>query len=145
LDIAGLNAIPNERLRVTPFFTNETQQSMDDLLASIISGVAEAGLPGMMGGTTRLWEDVEVAPTREQVNANSAILTHSTVAEDAVCAVCQEHGSEQSWRKLTTCNHTVHLACIDRWFLTNVHCPVCRADIRGPYEPAGTGEAPDVE
>lgn len=137
LDITGLNTIPNERLHVSPFYANnETQNTMDDLLASILTGVAEAGLPGMMGmaGRNHLWEDVEVAPTHEQVNANSVILTHNTVNNDEVCAVCQEHGSEQSWRRLTPCAHTFHLACIDRWFLTNVHCPVCRADIRGPYQ-----------
>ena len=35
-----------------------------------------------------------------------------------------------SWRKLNQCGHLFHAGCVDNWFARNVHCPVCRADIR---------------
>jgi hypothetical protein len=35
-----------------------------------------------------------------------------------------------SVRRLNRCGHTFHTTCIDTWFQRNVHCPVCRHDIR---------------
>jgi hypothetical protein len=34
-------------------------------------------------------------------------------------------------RTLTHCNHYFHKNCIDVWFESHVHCPICRYDIRG--------------
>ena len=33
-------------------------------------------------------------------------------------------------RTLTHCGHRFHVLCIDNWFQRNVHCPLCRHDIR---------------
>ena len=78
---------------------------------------------------------VPVRPTLQQIESNSQILQSTSVGEDVICTICQEH--EQSpradtvWRKLTSCTHIFHKSCIDRWFTRNSHCPVCRHDIRG--------------
>ena len=80
----------------------------------------------------RFEEDVEVAATEEQITAASEILAHSSVPMTTNCAICQDRDSQiagENWRKLS-CTHTFHISCIDSWFRRNVHCPVCRKDIR---------------
>jgi hypothetical protein len=74
-------------------------------------------------------QDVIVAPTHEQIEAGSIIVPPSEIT-DASCAICQED-ADSSWRKLY-CTHCFHKSCVDRWFERDVHCPVCRADIREP-------------
>lgn len=84
----------------------------------------------------RIWErfaeDVEVSPSAEQVSAASNIVGHRTIPAETVCAVCQDHDSQiehENWRVLH-CSHSFHASCVDNWFQHNVHCPVCRKDIR---------------
>lgn len=75
-------------------------------------------------------EPVVVRPTEEQVQAGSRIDFVGAVT-DTQCAICQagfEIGEER--RTLSACNHEFHRTCIDPWFEQNVHCPVCRHDIR---------------
>ena len=75
-------------------------------------------------------QDVPVIPTSAQIDAGTVEVPPADVSEDTTCAVCQEHGTENDvWRKLH-CNHYFHSRCILPWFQRNVHCPVCRADIR---------------
>lgn len=72
---------------------------------------------------------VRVFPSTVQIAA--ATLVESVVVEGEVCAICQDGfaiGDEK--RVIRACNHGFHRSCIDTWFQENVHCPVCRHDIR---------------
>jgi hypothetical protein len=73
---------------------------------------------------------VPVVPTVDQVERGSTI--HTTLAEvDTPCAICQDTIAEgETVRSLASCSHVFHRNCIDTWYQRNVHCPVCRADIR---------------
>lgn len=79
------------------------------------------------------FQDVTVVPTIAQIDAGSSIVQHDEVPADESCAICQEHVlhnvSQPPWRRLN-CSHQFHTSCIMPWFQRNVHCPVCRADIR---------------
>lgn len=73
---------------------------------------------------------VIVRPSPETITANTTVSTVSASTNE-VCAICQdgyEVGNER--RLLNACHHTFHKSCIDTWFQENVHCPVCRHDIR---------------
>jgi hypothetical protein len=73
---------------------------------------------------------VPVVPTLEQINEGSRILEATA---NAPCAICQDTISiGESIRLLASCSHTFHRNCIDTWYQRNVHCPVCRADVRMP-------------
>jgi hypothetical protein len=75
-------------------------------------------------------DPVPVRPTAAQISEATALETVD--AEEEVCAICQdsmEPGSES--RVIHHCDHRFHPACIDTWFQRDVHCPVCRYDIRG--------------
>jgi hypothetical protein len=77
-------------------------------------------------------EPVPVRPTAEQIEQNTT-LGNRVSDTDTSCAICQDAlTSEQEGRKLNACGHWFHKSCIDTWLAGNVHCPVCRHDIREP-------------
>lgn len=87
------------------------------------------------------FQDVLVVPTLDQIDAASRIILHTNVPEDENCTICQEHtipGQQSPWRRLH-CSHQFHTSCIMSWFQRDVHCPVCRADIRELEDETGTG------
>lgn len=73
-------------------------------------------------------EPVVVRATSEQIESGS---TRAFPEENTLCSICQDamHTNEMA-RRLNTCGHTFHIRCIDTWFEQNVHCPICRHDIR---------------
>ena len=74
-------------------------------------------------------EPVVVAPSAEQIAAATVIQTFT--AENEMCPICQDSVAVgANVRHLTVCGHRFHTGCIDTWFTRNVHCPVCRHDIR---------------
>ena len=74
-------------------------------------------------------EPVIVRPTQEQIVRATRLGSPNDPAE--VCAICQDTIEDnQSARLINYCEHWFHTNCIDVWFQQNVHCPVCRHDIR---------------
>ena len=46
------------------------------------------------------------------------------------CSICsQEFSVGQIVRKVSSCGHFFHQACIDRWFEENSTCPICRTNL----------------
>jgi hypothetical protein len=77
-------------------------------------------------------QPVVVHPTPEQIASNTTVGRLVSDTEHA-CAICQDGlTSEQEGRKLNACGHWFHKNCIDTWLERDVHCPVCRQDIREP-------------
>jgi len=75
-------------------------------------------------------EPVLVTPSAQQLADSTTILT-AAVDLESPCAVCQDSmNAGQELRSLNVCGHAFHTTCIDTWFQRNVHCPVCRHDIR---------------
>ena len=90
-------------------------------------------------------QPVVVHPTAEQIAANTT-LGNLVSDTDHSCAICQDAlTSEQEGRKLNHCGHWFHKSCIDTWLERDVHCPVCRHDIREPIQPARTREDLEAE
>jgi len=120
------NPIRNYRLPVAPAFPSV------NLLHSLMT--LGLGLDEDVGGQM-LWPDVTVHPTQEQVEAGSELIPPTEMASEVTCAICMEHDRRgefnTTWRRLD-CHHDFHQPCIDQWYTTSVHCPVCRHDIREP-------------
>lgn len=73
-------------------------------------------------------EPVIVRPTSEQIESGS---TRAFPPENTLCSICQDSiQTNELARCLNVCGHTFHIRCIDTWFEQNVHCPICRHDIR---------------
>lgn len=121
----------------------ETLMGDDQSVMNLFGGLLGLGglgnrtvLASPPGGGPGFMEPVVVRPTREQIEAGSAI--EIVDAENEVCAICQDELSAGSQaRSLVACDHRFHIGCIDTWFERNVRCPVCRHDIR-------EGVAPDM-
>jgi hypothetical protein len=92
-------------------------------------------LPNLVAGRNQMdqfLEPVVIRPTPQQIDANTT-LGNLVSDTDHSCAICQDAlTSEQEGRKLNACGHWFHRSCIDTWLQGNVHCPVCRHDIREP-------------
>lgn len=79
---------------------------------------------------TGFMNPVIVRPTAEQISQNT-IVGNLVSDEPQSCAICQDSLlPDQQARKLRACGHWFHIGCIDPWFQRNVHCPVCRHDVR---------------
>jgi hypothetical protein len=76
-------------------------------------------------------DPVIVRPSDEVIARNTRVQPGSDCPDGSACAICQDsiEGNDVC-RLLNTCHHVYHKTCIDQWFLTNVHCPTCRQDIR---------------
>jgi len=112
-----------------------TNTMLDELLGNLV-----VPRQTLRTNLNNFFDSIPVQPTLAEINLASEIIqSDSPLIGDAICAVCQDHDSPRDssgavasngWRKLRTCNHMFHKNCIDRWFESHVHCPVCRADIR---------------
>lgn len=75
-------------------------------------------------------DPVLVHPSATQI-ATSTTEGSCTTTQGDVCAICQDDiVSGCQIRTINHCAHKFHRGCIDTWFAQNVHCPVCRHDIR---------------
>uniref|UniRef100_A0A6C0KCH2 RING-type domain-containing protein n=1 Tax=viral metagenome TaxID=1070528 RepID=A0A6C0KCH2_9ZZZZ len=45
------------------------------------------------------------------------------------CAICFEEFDETSRIALTDCDHCYHIDCINKWYIQNQTCPICRNKI----------------
>jgi hypothetical protein len=113
-------------LPLTSFFTSLTDTTnLNTLLASALLGTRQ--------DLADLLTPVAVAPTAAQLAAGSIVSSVEPPA-DVTCTICQDHvqplPTSTEWRILRHCGHRFHRSCIDEWYRQNVHCPVCRHDIR---------------
>lgn len=103
----------------------------DYRLGGIFTGIGRRGMDQFL-------QPVVVRPTPEQI-AESTTLGNLVSDTEQACAICQDAlTSDQEGRKLNACGHWFHKNCIDTWLSGNVHCPVCRHDIREPARQAST-------
>ena len=84
-------------------------------------------------------QDVVVSASAAEINAGSSTRAHTDISNDTVCSICQEHGDTPEQWRILRCSHTYHTRCIDTWFARDVHCPICRTDIRSYSAEADTG------
>lgn len=110
----------------TPFRSQTQNLGVLGSLLNILEGFPRtAGIP------PDAFTNVPVVPSPEQIDAATTLRAARAEDEREACAVCQENYTEgQAIRSLNHCNHGFHRNCIDPWFERNVHCPVCRHDIR---------------
>jgi len=117
--------IRNQRRPYVPRYmeTNVNRTEILNLFTTLLN-------PNLAGLNANFLNPVIVRPSPEIINAHTTV-SILDAATTEVCAVCQdgyEVGNER--RSLNVCHHTFHKSCIDTWFQENVHCPVCRHDIR---------------
>lgn len=115
---SGFGSRPNQNRSYVNQPTNNN--SMFDILFQTIS------LPQM--------ENVVVRPTPEQIrNATRSIIysPNNVNISNSSCPITLEPFEEQQMlTQIIYCGHVFSQDGINRWFETNVRCPICRYDIR---------------
>jgi Ring finger domain len=120
---------------VTPPVTAQRQRPIRHILRTARGGI-NITIPGDLDGGW--WDPVSVRPSATLYNRNTEVLDASGVSLETNCSICQSHVLEDlsgsavgnTWRRIRQCGHMFHTSCIDRWFSQNIHCPLCRTDIR---------------
>lgn len=137
LSIVNDNNVPaasdEEDEVVTPPVAAQRQRPVRHVLRTARGGI-NITIPGDLDGAW--WDPVTVRPSATLYNRNTEVLDASGVSLETNCSICQSHvledlsGSVNTWRRIRQCGHMFHTSCIDRWFSQNIHCPLCRTDIR---------------
>jgi hypothetical protein len=144
---ATLHTIPATEMYTTvepllfqiPINTEATRRAgvpsthMDEVTSSLnlINSLTSLFNIGGGGLSSSFLNPVVVHPTNEQIQNATRIFNMTIRNEDDVCAICQDDMNiGNSIREIQACHHKFHRTCIDTWFSRNVHCPVCRHDIR---------------
>ncbi len=101
---------------------------------TLLSALLGLRYPQQQAFPAEFLNPVVVRPSQEQIDRATVVSTlQSNSAEN--CAICQDNITAQSeQREINHCHHAFHKGCIDTWFQENVHCPVCRHDIRESTE-----------
>ena len=142
LGLGGVEALGTVRMPAAgspvPTATAAASSLLDLFTAAFIPTPLESLMGPLPTGFAE--EPVIVRPTVVQIAENTTIEIMD--AEEDVCAICQDDmraGTEV--RALDACDHRFHVGCIDTWFERDVHCPICRHDVREPAEEAAAAAA----
>jgi hypothetical protein len=130
----GLNRVPN--IASIPI-RRETVLAHDILNEILLPHMAQAQAPApqvdigsqLLGMLFQHQDDrVIIRPTQITIDEKTEVIS---AIERGDCSICQDsYEVGASVRKIRHCQHAFHVACIDRWFTTDVRCPMCRHDIR---------------
>jgi hypothetical protein len=115
--------VVTETIDITPIFSRSRSNGNVNVFEDLLNIFRRRDATDMT--------DVIVAPTGQQISNATSLRAATSNDETEVCSICQDNFTEgQALRKLNHCHHEFHKNCIDTWFQRNVHCPVCRFDIR---------------
>lgn len=106
---------------------------LDDMTTSmnLINSLTTLFTGGGVGLPSNFLNPIDVRPTPQQIQNATRVFNMVIHTEDDVCAICQDDMDiGNDIREINICHHKFHKSCIDTWFQRNVHCPVCRHDIR---------------
>lgn len=121
-------------VRITPIDVEENLTTANLLLSLLSLGSNLQPFGPSAAGARRQpnpFTPVIVRPSPEVIASNTVLVTGSEVPPNTNCSVCQDVIlATDSCRKIRSCNHVYHRACIDQWFERSVFCPTCRHDIR---------------
>ena len=128
-------------LQTTPMFT-QTYLSNASNASNAIRELNERNYQQLTGVNLRnilrtFYDPVIVAPTQHDIDQASRMIRFGNIVNppNDSCPISLERFSENSQvTQLNYCGHIFNSTQISCWFETNVHCPMCRHDIRSVPE-----------
>jgi hypothetical protein len=85
--------------------------------------------------------NIIVRPTNEQISNSCRIIKYGDIENPLsdACPISLEHfNNDDNVIQINYCSHIFCHSQLIEWFDTNVHCPVCRYDIRDYIQPSNT-------
>ena len=80
---------------------------------------------------TAFMNPVIIRPTADILQRATLTYVLEDNETDSACAICQDNIEiGEQVLEIRHCHHRFHSGCIGPWFQRDVHCPVCRFDIR---------------
>lgn len=78
-----------------------------------------------------------VGLTQDEINRVTHIepYVENVTEREGECPICYDDYSGNDLRVINSCNHAFHSECIDRWFIGNRTCPMCRVNVIAPPNP----------
>ena len=78
----------------------------------------------------RFWDNVNIAPTRQQIDAAIRVIPVPTGETCSICMTPMVTADLTNQQVSLRCTHSFHRECVEQWFRQSPRCPVCRNDIR---------------
>jgi hypothetical protein len=121
--VSRLSSASNDRNDTTPNLRRYITQPLN--YVTYISN-RETGEP------VQQLQDVIVSPSQREIALATRVFRYSTEYNcNTRCPISLEDFQDNDTvTQIKYCNHTFKETAINRWFLTNVRCPICRYDIR---------------
>jgi hypothetical protein len=91
-----------------------------------------------IGNLYQTTNSVPIVPTREQINISTRNILFSQLINPTIqtCPIILENFNDNSQiTQILHCGHYFSQHALNRWFLSNATCPVCRFDIREHQQP----------
>lgn len=111
--------------------TRDQNQVVETIRSFLVTGIP-AG---------RFWDNVNIAPTRQQIDAAIRVIPVSTGETCTICMTPMVTADMRNQQVSLRCNHSFHRDCIEQWFRQSPRCPMCRNDIREAVQNPTNGGA----
>lgn len=108
------------------YFCFRRQQRHSQVMISGNNIHQPAVRPLLTGVDKKILETIPIVP----YETKKGYLFRVDQTECVVCLGELEHG--EMVRLLPTCKHAFHVPCIDRWFVSQNNCPICRLPLTEP-------------
>jgi hypothetical protein len=109
--------------------TRDQNQAVETIRSFLVTGIP-AG---------RFWDNVNIAPTRQQIDAAVRVIPVPTGETCSICMTPMVTADMTNQQLSLRCNHSFHRECIEQWFRQSPRCPVCRTDIRETQQNSTNG------
>jgi len=74
-----------------------------------------------------LLKDIVTGLKVKELFTNSKIKL--AVYNSEYCSICFDEINSLDIIRELNCNHSFHINCIEKWFCSSTHCPLCRKDL----------------
>merc|ERR1719471_1756885 len=79
----------------------------------------------------RPWRQTGVPPSLVEASTRREVYLAGSCScgEEDVCSICCETFQDKESLRVLPCQHSFHMACVDKWLARSRLCPLCKANV----------------